>query len=210
VGKNRADDVAFPLSRLVDLRLVERVVPVHQRRLASSRQALYLLADHYVAFWYRFVDRLRHLLALRRYDEALERIKEGFDQYVSRWALEDLCRQFLWQAAAADRLPRELQFDETGSWWIARDEVQDEIDVVAMQGGRAVLAGECKWSVRPVGGRELEGLTAALRKAHEDLQPIDRPWRALFSRSGFEPDLARRAEDPAERLLLVGPRDLYW
>lgn len=210
VGRSRADDVAFPLSRLCDLRLVERVVPVHERHWASSRQALYLLADHYLAFWYRFVDRLRHLLALRRNDEALDRIKEDFDQYVSRWAFEDVCRQFLWQAAATGRLPKDLRFDETGSWWTAKEEVQDEIDVVAMQGGRAVLVGECKWSLQPVGARDLEGLTAALRRAHDDLEPLDRPWRALFSRSGFEPELGQRAEDPAERLLLLRPDDLYW
>lgn len=210
VGKGRADDVAFQLERLCDLRLVERVVPMHEADQARSRQALYVLADHYVAFWYRFVDRLRHLLGMRRYDEALSRIQEDFDRYVSERAFEDVCRQFLWQASAAERLPAQLRFDAVGSWWVAKKDVQDEIDVVAMEGGHAVLIGECKWSRQPMDERELDGLGAAMRKASADLRPIDRPWRALFSRSGFTDELHALAKDPAERVLLFTLDDLYW
>jgi hypothetical protein len=210
IGKERADDVAFQLERLCELRLVQRVVPIHQAQLARSRQALYFLADHYVAFWYRFVDRLRHLLGMRRYDEALKRIQEDFDSYVSERAFEDVCRQFLWSALAAERLPPNLRFDAVGSWWVAREDVQDEIDVVAMDSSRAVLIGECKWSRQPVGRRELEGLSAALRRAADDLRLVDRPWRALFSRSGFTEALVALAGDPEERVLLFTPDDLYW
>ncbi len=210
VGKGRADDVAFQLERLCDLRLVQRVVPLHEADQARSRQALYVLADHYVAFWYRFVDRLRHLLGMRRYDEALSRIQEDFDRYVSERAFEDVCRQFLWQARAAERLPAHLRFDAVGSWWVAKEDVQDEIDVVAMEGGHAVLVGECKWSRQPMDQRDLDGLGAALRKAASDLRPIDRPWRALFSRSGFTDELHALAKNPEERVLLFAPADLYW
>lgn len=210
IGKERADDVAFQLERLSELRLVQRVVPIHQTQLARSRQALYFLADHYVAFWYRFVDRLRHLLGMRRYDEALKRIREDFDSYVSERAFEDVCRQFLWRALADERMPPYLGFDAVGSWWVAKEDMQDEIDVVAMEGSRGVLVGECKWSRQAVGLRELEGLSAALRRAADDLRPIDRPWRALFSRSGFTDQLAALAGNPEERILLFTPEDLYW
>lgn len=210
IGKARADDVAFQLERLCDLRLVRRVVPIHEARQPRSRQALYLLADHYVAFWYRFVDRLRHLLGMRRYEEALERIQEDFDSYVSQRAFEDVCRQFLWRALAAGRLPRGLQFDAVGSWWVAKEDVQDEIDIVAMDGPRTVLVGECKWSRQPMGRRELEGLGVALRRAAGDLRPVDRPWRALFSRSGFGDELVAMAQAGEERILLLRPDDLYW
>jgi AAA+ ATPase superfamily predicted ATPase len=210
VGKSRADEIAFHLDRLVDLRVVQRIVPIHQTRHPRSRQALYVLADHYVAFWYRFVDRLRHVLALRRYDDALQRIQVEFDQYVSARAYEDVCRQFVWQSLAADRLPIDEAFDEVGSWWGGREEFQDEIDVVAARDGRAVLVGECKWSVQPVGMRELDGLVFALRKAKADLTPIDRPWFALFSRSGFTAELGEEAADPDRRILLFAPEDLYW
>ncbi|MBI3977507.1 MAG: ATP-binding protein, partial [Chloroflexi bacterium] len=90
VGRGRADEVRHHLDRLCDLRLVERVVPIHKAHEGRSRHSLYLLADHYMAFWYRYVDRLRHLLGLRRYDAALEQIQSDFDKYVSEHAFEDV------------------------------------------------------------------------------------------------------------------------
>jgi AAA+ ATPase superfamily predicted ATPase len=188
---------------------VQRVVPIHQIHQPHSRQALYLLADHYVAFWYRFVDRLRHLIALHRLDEALQAIQQDFDRYVSGQAFEDVCRQYLWRARAVDHLPDGLSFETVGSWWTLRADLQDQIDVVAMQGGRAILVGECKWSRQPVDARDLESLGVALRKAAADLNPVDRPWRSLFSRTGFSEDLQELAKDSGERLLLVAPDTLY-
>jgi AAA+ ATPase superfamily predicted ATPase len=210
VGRSRADDVSFQLERLCEMGLVQRVVPISEAHVGRSRQALYILADHYVAFWYRFVDRLRHLLAMRLYDQALATIQQDFEKYVSERAFEDACRQFMWEALADGRLPADLQFDNVDSWWIAREDVQDEVDVVAMIGGRTVLVGECKWSRQACDLRDLEGLSAALHKGHRDLRPIDRPWRALFSRSGFSEELRARATDPEERVLLFGPADMYW
>ncbi|HXF50620.1 MAG TPA: ATP-binding protein [Dehalococcoidia bacterium] len=210
VGRERAADVMFALERLCELQLVERVVPVHEVHRTASRQALYVLADHYVAFWYRFVDRLRHLLGMGRYGEALDRIREQFEMYISGRPFETACRQFLWAALADGRLPRGLTFDIVGSWWVAKEDIQDEIDVVALDAGRAVLVGECKWSRQPMGRRDLEGLEAALRRAANDLRPIARPWKVLCSRSGFTDDLRALAADPEERVLLLTPDDLYW
>jgi hypothetical protein len=78
-----------------------------------------------------------------------------------------------------------------------------------MRDGHAVLVGECKWSASLVGRRELDGVNAALRRAEGDLRPIEHPWRALFARRGFTPELQERARDEAERLLLFTPDDLY-
>jgi AAA+ ATPase superfamily predicted ATPase len=209
VGKSRADEVIHHLERLCDLRLVERLVPIHEERERRSRHAVYVLADHYVAFWYRYVDRLRHLLGLRRYDEALRRIRDDFDKYISERAFEDICRQFThhW-LSDGDRAPG-LSFDTVGAWWASADEESDEIDVVAMQEGRTVMVGECKWSRQAVGLRDLDGLRAGLYKATQALRPVDRPWRVLFSRGGFDAELTALAENPEERLLLIGPDDLY-
>jgi len=53
------------------------------------------------------------------------------------------------------------------------------------------------------------GLNTALRAAAPQVLPVDHPWRALFSRSGFSMDLHDRAAQPGERLLLFSPEDLY-
>jgi uncharacterized protein len=209
VGRTRADEVMHQLERLCELRLVERVVPIHEDRDRRARNSLYRLTDHFVAFWYRYVDRMRHLLGVRRYSDALVRIRADFDKYVSEYAFEDICRQYLWRALAHELLPPELSFDTVGSWWVAREDAMDEIDAVATSDGRAVLIGECKWSVQRADLRDLQGLSSALWKAAPDLRPADRPWRVIFSRSGFDADLAAIAARPEERVLLVGPDQLY-
>lgn len=207
VGRGSADEVGFQLQRLCEMRLVRRVVPVNEERQQRSRHALYLLADHYVAFWYRFVDRMRHLLALRRYDEALRSITLDFDRYVSEFAFEDVVRQYLWRALALDRLPAGLTFDALGGWWTDRAGEQDELDVLALRQGRAILVGECKWSVQPV--QDMAGLDAALRAATKVIEPIDQPWRVLFARAGFAGGLLARAAEPGSRLLLIGLDELF-
>jgi len=57
--------------------------------------------------------------------------------------------------------------------------------------------------------RDLAGLNAALDRGRAELNPIDRPWRALFARRSFHARLRNRAADPAERILLFTPDDLY-
>ena len=150
----------------------------------------------------------RPVRALRP-DRDLQRIRSDFDKYVSERAFEDICRQFVWQGLVHDRLPAGLTFDTVGSWWLSEKDHQDEIDVVASNEGRAVLVGECKWSRQPVDRRDLDGLRAALHRATPDLDPIDRPWKALFSRTGFSKDLVEIAANHEERILLLTPDDLY-
>lgn len=248
VGRHSASEVLFQLDRLREIGLVVRETPVHERQADRSSRALYRLADHYVAFWYRYVDRMRHLTASHRPDLALAEIRGSFAAYVAAPPFEDVCRQFVSRAAATGHLPAELVGASVGSWWTGRgrgpadssasgtgprqtasiasdatppsgtegdvtsDEAagqSDELDVVAMRDGRCILVGECKWSVSSVGMRDLAGLAAALRRAAELLQGSEQPWRALFSRSGFDQRLRDHARDPAQRLLLIEPGDLY-
>jgi AAA+ ATPase superfamily predicted ATPase len=209
VGKRGGNEVLYHLNRLCDLRLIERKVPIHLARARHVKNALYKLCDHYVAFWYRYLDRFRNLVAVRQTETALLKIQEDFDRFVSLEAFEDVCRQSLWGMLAAGSLPSELAFEDVGPYWIASEAVQDEIDVVAMDNDHAVLLGECKWSSSPMDMRDFQGLRAAMAKANHDLNPIDHPWRALFSRSGFSDDLVALARSPEERLLLFTPDDLY-
>jgi uncharacterized protein len=209
IGKTRADEVMYTLDQLCQLRLVRRVVPIHELNARHTRHSLYQVEDHYVAFWYRFVDRLRHMLATRRFADALSQIRQGFDKYVSERAFEDVCRQYVASGRVLTEQGEMLDHDAVGSWWTGDAERMDELDVVAARDGHAVLVGECKWSSGPCDARDLHGLDAALRKAASDIDPVARPYRALFSRAGFDPELLALASDPAERVLLVSPEGLY-
>lgn len=72
-----------------------------------------------------------------------------------------------------------------------------------------MLFGECKWSNAPMDLRDLGGLRKAIAAAQRDLNPIVHPWRVCFAKAGFSPDLISAAASPDERLILIGPDQLY-
>ena len=63
IGKDSAQDIGPQLATLQDLGLLVREVPITEKRQARSRSSLYFLSDHYLDFWYRFVDPARSLVA---------------------------------------------------------------------------------------------------------------------------------------------------
>lgn len=197
------------LDRLLEAQILERRTPLLARG-ERPKTSLYYVNDQFLAYWYRFVNPNRSALDRGRRGSVLARIHKEFDKYVSEDAFEAIARAYLWDALVDRRLPRGLVFDRVGSWWSGRGEQQDQADVVAYDRAELRLIGECKWTKDPADERELRGLDKILRDFASELQPADRLWRALFSRSGFSAGLRKLANDPAERLLLVAPADLYW
>lgn len=205
IGRRSASEIAPWLQTLVGLRLVRREVPITDRNRPGSRNSLYWLDDNYLAFYYRYVDPGRSLIAQGRRDRVLERIKASFHEYVARPPFEQVCRQFVWGAYAADRLPPDLDFDAVGSWWNG----SQEIDVVAQEGTSTTLVGSCKWRNVPMHRGDLNGLQRTLASAWKVLNPVPDPWYALFSREGFEADLVEYASHPGNHVLLFTPDDLF-
>lgn len=211
IGRNAAQEIAPQLETLRGMGLVAREVPITERRLARSRNSLYFLADHYLNFWYRYVDPSRSLIAQGMGSRIWERaIASTLQQFVSRPAFEWACRQFLWRALAADRLPADLAFVEVGTWWGGKDQ---EVDVVALdERGQSVLVGSCKWTNQPMDVSDYSALLQVLSAAAGDLKPVggDGPWLALFSREGFTDRLqALAAAQEPQRLLLIDPDTMY-
>ena len=117
IGRQAAQDVSAQLQSLLELNLIRRDVPITERQRPLSRNSLYFLADNYLAFWYRYVDPNRSLIAQSLERRVLARIHQSFAEYVSRPPFEEVCRQFLWHAYRLGMLPEALQFDDVGTWW---------------------------------------------------------------------------------------------
>lgn len=202
-------DIQPYLDRLLESQILERrtpLLPTGER----PKTSLYYVSDQFLAYWYRFVNPERSALERGQRARPLKRIKEGLDKYISEDAFERIGRAYLWEAYVAKRLPRGLNVDRVGSWWIGRGDRQDEADVVAYAGRELVLIGECKWTKALASEDDLRGLDKILRDFRTELNPSKSIWRALFSRSGFSEGVKRAAAEPAERILLVEPPDLYW
>lgn len=193
IGLGSAADVIPNLRDLVDLGLVERVVPITDRHHLRQRHVAYRIADSYLRFYFSIVDPRRAQITIGppdRVDEGLS--DEALDAFVSR-AFEVVARQYVWRRMA--RMPGLLP-QEVGTWWSG----EDEVDVVAVRESELLAVGEAKWSNAPMDGRDVATLNQRARMIDSEARPI----RILFSRSGFhrsvktEPDVWR-----------VRPADLF-
>lgn len=187
------------LDVLQSLGMVARLVPATETQPHKSKRGLYSIVDSFLRFWFRYVHPSQGALDLGLADAVLEqRVRPTFDQYVS-FAFEDAARQHVARMAASGQL-RFLP-DRVGGWW----DGQNEIDVVAVSNADAsVLVGECKWWDKPVGLNVLQQLrqkATAMAAGRYDTLSF-----ALFSKSGFTPDLVAAAE--SEAVTLVTPAEV--
>lgn len=180
----RADPTRM-LDRLVELRLVERIVPVTEdpRR---TRRRLYRIADNFLAFWLGVLDRYRVEVDRGLGKTILPVLVQDLTDYMGpRW--EEAFRAHLRREADEGRLADDVV--AIGPFWTAKED-PTEIDAVVLAGrGRAaVLAGEAKWA-RNVDGtaitRDLRRKVAALPRVRDDLQI------AVCAREGVTGDVPR-------------------
>jgi hypothetical protein len=195
-------DIGPHLERLQEFGLIERVTPVTAE--PGGRISRYIIADPFLAFWFRFVQPAEALLERGLADRVLADLlstPEGLDRFISRaqgpW--ERACADYLWRALRAGRLG-DIEFDRLGPWWEGRAATGSaEIDLIGLDGRRPALVASCKWRAEWTKIGDLNDLRrAAARVGATDETPV-----VLFSRSGFDPGLIARAEE--ERITLVTP-----
>ena len=149
-------DPSRTLERLVELRLVERVVPVTEIG-SVSRRARYRIADNFMAFWLGTIDVYRNEIDRGLGGTILGVIRASLDDHMgARWeeAFRDHLRRVSSTGVFGDIVA-------VGSFWSG---AKDEIDAVCL-GGRnreAVVIGEAKWT-RKVYANSIESVLA--RKA---------------------------------------------
>ncbi len=181
------------LERLVELRLVERLVPVTENP-ARTRRRVYRVADNFLAFWLGQLDRHRSAISRGLGRQILPVLEKQLDDHMGdRW--EGAFRQHLLRLAGAGDLGKEIV--DVGRWW--QDSPPVEIDAVALSGrGReAVLIGEAKWSKRVSG-----------RKLRAELEHKARSIPKLAAAPRFAV-CARDRVDHAEGVLAITAADIF-
>jgi hypothetical protein len=179
---------------LEDLQLVERDVPITEKMPQKSRRSLYGLQDPFVAFW--FACGYPHVsdLELGETRPALRRVRDLLPLLLGR-AYERIASETL---RRGEGLPFPLH--RVGHWW----DDQAEIDVVGLNDeANAILFGDVKWSERPIG---MDIYRALAEKASRVAwgKAGRREAFALFSRSGFTPEMRRVARQDNVLLFVQG------
>lgn len=192
-GLRGANRVTPYLERLIELGLIERRVPPLQAVEPRPRTSQYVIADHYLRFYYALVDPWRSAIQLGQGPAVLaDQWETAFDEFVSR-GFEEVCREYVRRLAGAGAIP---PMSSVGFWWFPGG----DLDVAGVRGRRLAVAGSVKWTRRHVKPADLDDL----RRAASTVAPSDRPRLMLFSRSGFDRNLTREAH-----LTLVRLRDLF-
>jgi AAA+ ATPase superfamily predicted ATPase len=177
----------FYLSRLQELQLVERRLPVtltesQQRR---SKQGRYYLRDPYFRFYFHFVA--PHLRLQRSIQETVTYIENDLPAS-TKTGFETLAREWIAKQAQSGRATSDLPFvpEAIGSHWSRHVEV----NVVAVNWRtHDILLAECEWGLAPVEPQLIVALTekkAPLLK--RDLPDKGEGWTfhyAIFTRTGL-------------------------
>lgn len=136
-----ATSLSRPLALLHEMGLVEREIPFGASP-RSGKRSLYVIADPFLRFWYRFVEPHRSLLEAGLTEEVEATVDKAFPHHAGG----------IWEELARASVPR-LRIGGGGwgparRWWgPGQDRQPMELDVVAESlDGRRLLIGEAKWT----------------------------------------------------------------
>jgi AAA+ ATPase superfamily predicted ATPase len=206
-GANRISEIAArvgePANKLMryldllkDLHLVRRETPVLEKNPSKSKKGIYAVSDPFCRLWFGAVYPYISFFEFGEMEPAYSKISPALEKIVAE-RYEEICRQWLRERAS------DFNAAQIGRQWSK----EYEIDVAAVTPDFELsVVGECKWSNRKIGMDTLRELDEKIAAHH---LPVSRPCvRILFGKSGFTPELEKRAERDENLLLRSGFEDL--
>lgn len=172
------------LQKLKDLEIIERQVPVFERKPEKSKKGLYFIRDHFMRFWFAYIFPYSGDLEMGRQNYVLNNIRNTWTEYCSP-CFEEIC-------LAHARLNAPFSVLRSGRLW-QRDL---EIDGVLI-GDQDITFIECKWSNAQVGQEVYKDLQNKVEKLSPDLLQGKKLSFSLYSKAGFTQDLIETSRKEA-------------
>ena len=163
LGKTTAE-LAKPMRHLTEMFFLRKEVPFGENP-SKTKKILYRIEDPFMAFYYKFIEPNKSMIALGRGNIAKKYIEDGFNVHVAEvW--ERLC-----QLAVSGNEVEGHTWGVASRWWgkvpifengkktpVGNEEL--EFDVVAedLYNKNTILVGECKWTAADYADRLLEKL----------------------------------------------------
>ena len=172
------------LFTLEDLHLIEKEVPVTEKNPEKSRRGLYQIQDQFVKFWFNYVYPYKGEIELGNTISAFSQWGKTFGGIIAQnyeLIMREIVRKYQKNI---------FPFSKIGRWW----EGNEEIDLIALnENTNEILFGEAKWSNKQIGTNIYEDLKAKAQKVNWGKKGR-KEYFALFSRSGFTPDMKKMAK----------------
>ncbi len=175
VGKNSAS-VSRPLEWLLDMDILERVIPATDTPPGNPKKAMYRVSDPYLSFWHHFIAPLRATGAIELREPVelwRSQIEPRLNEHMGP-VFESACRSFVGRGEHP-RLP--FRPVRVGEWW--SDNSNHQVDVLAIGLNGEILVGECKWGT--VRREDLDTLATRRDMIVSELRGVTRVHLALFS-----------------------------
>ncbi len=179
--------------------LIKKETPITEK---PGRKTIYLLADNFFRFWYRFVPSNISAIDSGRIAKTYEHAVKPYLADFMGSVFEQMCKEYL--VYYAQDLPIEL--NEVGQWWgnDAANKKQVQIDIVGTPvEGHEYIIGSCKYRSEKIGLDELE----LLRHYASVFGKWDKYHYFIFSKGGFTNGLLD-AQDKGE-VKLITLDDMY-
>ena len=187
------------LKTLVDLGIVKKETPVTEK---AGKKTIYMLADNFFRFWYRFVPANMSAIDSGRIAKIYPHaVKQHLSDYMGL-TFEKMCQDYL--LYYEENLPIELS--EIGQWW-GTDSVkkkQIQIDIVGSSAAeKEYIIASCKYKNEQIGLDELE----LIKEYAAVFGKGNKYYYYIFSKGGFTEGL-RQAEEKQE-VCLVTLEDMF-
>ena len=191
------------LATLSDLGFVEKRTPITEKKPEKSRKGLYLIADNFIRFWFRYVYPYKGELELDNVQIVLDEMNQDFREKFVAFAYEDICKTIFSELCKNGSIP--FVPSRIGSYWLNNFDTDTEIDVMSVDHqNKRVFAGECKYHAKPVDAqvyfalKEKVNNATEIRKAFPGYEVI----YGVFSKSSFTQRMLDIAKESADILLV--------
>jgi len=179
------------LYQLMDVGIISKLNPMFD----APKRAVYYISDAFFAFHFSLMPKIVAYFDENHVDESYHLIEPYINTFLGK-QFESFC---------SDSIREWYLTLDMGTWWMDRDDVHSEIDIVAkvsVDNVRFDLFCECKFRKSLFGMRDYN----LLRDRAERFSKASNPRYLLFSISGFDDDLLD-LNDPSVRL--IGPEVIF-
>lgn len=184
------------LKVLIDLDLIERIVPITETNPEKSKKGRYYIKDNFIEFWFKFIYPYRSYIEIEDNDYVVQKIKDNFiDNHVS-FVFEDVCKEDVWNLNKHNKL--NFKILKLGKWW----DNSNEIDIVGInEESKDILIGECKYLSTKVDTNIFYKLVEKSKHINWNKENRKEHY-ILFSKSGFSDQLIEVSKNRDDLILV--------